>query len=55
MVAKGIAPGPTLAITAAVHGNELNGIPIVQRVFKELDNEKTYKKSAFIKKKLNFC
>jgi predicted deacylase len=37
MVAKGHEPGITLGITAAVHGNELNGIPVIQRLFKEID------------------
>lgn len=40
LVAKGKQPGPVLGITAAVHGNELNGIPVIQRTFKELDVEK---------------
>ncbi|RMG58412.1 MAG: peptidase M14, partial [Bacteroidetes bacterium] len=33
IVAKGRAPGPVLGLTAAVHGNELNGLPVVQKVF----------------------
>jgi len=37
IVARGIKPGKTVGITAAVHGNELNGIPVIQRLFKELD------------------
>jgi len=37
IVAKGIQDGPVLGLTAAVHGNELNGIPVIQRLFKELD------------------
>lgn len=37
LIARGSAPGPVLGLTAAVHGNELNGIPVVQRLFKELD------------------
>lgn len=37
MVAKGIKEGPTLGITAAVHGNELNGISVIQRLFNEID------------------
>ncbi len=28
---------PVLGITAAVHGNELNGIPVIQRLFQEID------------------
>lgn len=37
IVARGNQEGKTLGITAAVHGNELNGIPVIQRLFKELD------------------
>ena len=32
LIAKG-APGPILGLTAALHGNELNGIPIIQNIF----------------------
>ena len=35
-VARGSQPGPVVGITAAVHGNELNGIPVIQRLFQEL-------------------
>lgn len=37
MVAKGVQKGPVLGITAAVHGDELNGIPVIQKFFKEID------------------
>jgi len=37
IVARGKEDGETVGITAAVHGNELNGIPVIQRLFKELD------------------
>ncbi len=37
IVAKGVKEGKTLGLTAAVHGNELNGIPVIQRLFKEID------------------
>jgi len=37
IVAKGQYDGITLGLTAAVHGNELNGIPVIQRIFKEVD------------------
>jgi len=37
IVAKGNREGPILGLTAAVHGNELNGIPVIQRIFKEID------------------
>lgn len=39
IVAKGKADGPVMGLTAAVHGNELNGIPVIQRLFKEVDPE----------------
>lgn len=37
MVARGASEGPVFGITAAIHGNEVNGIPIIQRLFAELD------------------
>ena len=37
MVARGVEDGPILGITAAVHGNELNGISVIQRLFNEVD------------------
>ncbi|KAL6050373.1 SPX domain-containing protein [Balamuthia mandrillaris] len=40
MVACGLMRGPTVAITAAMHGNELNGIPLIHRLFKEIDPTK---------------
>ncbi|MCB9555912.1 MAG: succinylglutamate desuccinylase/aspartoacylase family protein [Deltaproteobacteria bacterium] len=40
MVARGCAPGPTVVVAAAIHGNELNGIPIVQRLFAGLEEDK---------------
>ncbi len=39
MVARGKQDGPVLGITAAVHGNELNGIPVVQKVFQSVNIE----------------
>ena len=38
-VIRGREPGPTLCLTAAVHGDELNGVEIVRRVVSELDPE----------------
>ena len=35
IIARGEKAGKTMGITAALHGNELNGIPVVQRLFKE--------------------
>ncbi|MCX2834228.1 succinylglutamate desuccinylase/aspartoacylase domain-containing protein [Microbulbifer thermotolerans] len=37
LVVKGAKPGPTLCLTAAVHGDELNGIETVRRVMYNLD------------------
>ena len=37
MVARGAEDGPVLGLTAAVHGNELNGIPVIQRLFSSID------------------
>ncbi|MCB0569118.1 MAG: succinylglutamate desuccinylase/aspartoacylase family protein [Phaeodactylibacter sp.] len=37
LVAKGVEEGPVVGLTAAVHGNELNGIPVVQRLFREIN------------------
>jgi predicted deacylase len=39
IVARGHEPGPVVAVTGAVHGNELNGIRIVQRLFHRLHGE----------------
>jgi len=36
-VARGAHPGPTLCLTAAVHGDELNGIEVVRRILLEVD------------------
>ncbi len=37
IVARGTQEGKVIGVTAAVHGNELNGIPVIQRLFKEID------------------
>jgi len=37
LVVNGIEPGPTLCLTAAVHGDELNGIEMVRRVLHDLN------------------
>jgi predicted deacylase len=37
LVAKGAASSPIFGVTAAIHGNELNGVRVVQRVFADLD------------------
>ncbi len=40
LVVNGSYPGPTLCLTAAVHGDELNGIEMVRRVMHDLDPTK---------------
>ena len=40
LVAKGEKPGPVFGLTAALHGNELNGIPVIHRLFEEVDPRK---------------
>lgn len=37
IVVKGHAPGPVVGITAAVHGNELNGIRVIHRLLRTMD------------------
>lgn len=37
LVVNGVNPGPTLCLTAAVHGDELNGIEIVRRVVHDIE------------------
>lgn len=39
MVMRGKKDGPTLGLTAAVHGNELNGISVIHKVFKDIKVE----------------
>jgi hypothetical protein len=36
MVMRSIVPGPTVGFTAAIHGNELNGIPVIHRLLQTL-------------------
>lgn len=40
MIARGREPGPVLAVTAAIHGNELNGIPVIQRLMTQIDPQR---------------
>ena len=37
LVVNGLAPGPTVCLMAAVHGDELNGIEMVRRVFHDIE------------------
>ncbi len=36
-IARGQRPGRTLAVTAGIHGDELNGVEIAHRIFVETD------------------
>jgi predicted deacylase len=40
LAVNGAKPGPILCLTAAVHGDELNGIEIVRRVLHDIDPDK---------------
>ena len=37
LVARGWEDGPILGVTAVVHGNSLNGLPVVRQLFQHLD------------------
>lgn len=37
LVTRGLTPGPTVCLTAGVHGDELNGIEIVRKVFEKIE------------------
>jgi uncharacterized protein len=34
---RGVKEGPVLGIVSALHGNEINGIPLIHRLFEDLD------------------
>ena len=38
LVARGTKPGPVFGMTAALHGNELNGIPVIHELFARVDH-----------------
>ncbi|MCB0379030.1 MAG: succinylglutamate desuccinylase/aspartoacylase family protein [Bdellovibrionales bacterium] len=40
IVKKGAQPGPVLGVTAALHGNEINGIPVIQNLMDAIDVKK---------------
>ena len=40
IVMRGAEDGPVVGLTAAVHGNELNGIPVINRLFASLSPKK---------------
>ncbi len=37
LVAHGARPGPVLCVTAAVHGDEINGVEMARRVFQQIE------------------
>ncbi len=39
LIARGKSDGPVLGITAAIHGNEINGLFVIQRMFRKLQVE----------------
>jgi uncharacterized protein len=39
LIGRGSKPGPVLGVTAAIHGNEINGISVIQKLFNELGGE----------------
>lgn len=41
-VARGLAVGPTLCLTAGVHGDELNGVEVARRVFAQIDPQELH-------------
>jgi len=40
VIIRGVKKGKTLGITSAVHGNEINGIPIIQTLIQRIDPKK---------------
>lgn len=40
VVIRGSKPGPVFGVTAAVHGNELNGIPVIHRLIQRTSPDK---------------
>jgi len=40
LVARGVEDGPTLGLTAAVHGNELNGVPCIHKIINTINVRK---------------
>jgi predicted deacylase len=36
-VARGMKPGPTLCVTAGIHGDEINGVEVARRVFAQAE------------------
>lgn len=41
-VARGATPGPTLCLTAGVHGDEINGVEVARRAFAQVDPQQLH-------------
>lgn len=41
-VARGVTPGPTLCLTAGVHGDELNGVEVARRAFAQINPQELH-------------
>ena len=39
IIVRGERPGPVLGLIAAIHGNELNGIKVIQEIIEEIDEK----------------
>ena len=46
LVINGMGKGPTLCLTGAIHGDELNGIEIVRRVTQDLEPARMHVKEG---------
>jgi len=42
LAVRGAHPGPTVGLTAAVHGDEVNGIPVIHSLFARLDPSRVH-------------
>ena len=42
LIKHGINPGPVLCMTSTLHGDEINGIEIIRRVFKKLNTDEMH-------------
>ncbi len=42
LAVRGRKPGPVVGLTAAVHGDEVNGIPVIHEVFARLDPKRVH-------------
>ena len=40
LIARGGRPGPVIGLTAAIHGDEVNGVGVIHQLFRELDPQR---------------